>query len=101
MTVAGKAQIHPQGREPEVGLRQPFKRRSQPLVEAAVLASLDAVADGDWALGANFYGHGFYTIEGLFHTPAQHLAEHTAALVGERATVNDRTVVPTRPTAAT
>ncbi len=50
----------------------------------AVLDILDTVAEGDWALGANFYGHGFYTIEGLFHTPAQHLAEHTAALDGDR-----------------
>lgn len=49
---------------------------------AAVLDTLDAVADSDWELGANFYGHGFYTIEGLFHTPAQHLVEHTAALAG-------------------
>jgi hypothetical protein len=48
---------------------------------AAVLDSLDGVADGDWGLGATFYGHGFYTIEGLFHTPAQHLAEHTVGLV--------------------
>ncbi len=63
----------------------------------AVLASLDAVGDGDWALGANFYGHGFYTIEELFHTPAQHLAEHTAALtnVGTAAT-NDGAVITTR-----
>lgn len=51
---------------------------------AAVLASLDTIADSDWQLGANFYGHGFYTIEGLFHTPAQHLAEHTAALASTR-----------------
>ena len=63
---------------------------------AAVLASLDAVADGEWDLGANFYGHGHYTIEGLFHTPAQHLAEHTAALVGERAAHTDDTVIATR-----
>lgn len=47
---------------------------------AAVLASLDAVAESEWGLGANFYGHGFYTIEGLFHTPAQHFAEHTAGM---------------------
>jgi hypothetical protein len=46
----------------------------------AVLTALDAVTGDDWGLGANFYGHGFYTIEALFHTPAQHLAEHTAAL---------------------
>jgi pimeloyl-ACP methyl ester carboxylesterase len=62
---------------------------------AAVLASLDTVADGDWALGANFYGHGFYSIEGLFHTPAQHLAEHTAALVGEQAAQADDTIIAT------
>jgi len=50
----------------------------------AVLDTLDAVADGDWELGANFYGHGFYTIEELFHTPAQHLVEHTATRGGDR-----------------
>lgn len=50
----------------------------------AVLDTLDAVADGDWELGANFYGHGFYTIEELFHTPARHLVEHTATLAGDR-----------------
>lgn len=62
---------------------------------AAVLASLDAVADGEWDLGANFYGHGHYTIEALFHTPTQHLAEHTAALVGERAAHTDDTMITT------
>jgi pimeloyl-ACP methyl ester carboxylesterase len=56
---------------------------------SVVLDSLDTVADGEWELGANFYGHGFYTIEGLFHTPAQHLAEHTAAL-------SDSAVIATR-----
>lgn len=56
---------------------------------AAVLASLDAVAEHEWGLGANFYGHGFYTIAGLFRTPAQHLAEHTAAL-------RDSAIVATR-----
>lgn len=63
---------------------------------AAVLASLDAVADGEWDLGANFYGHGFYTIEGLFHTPAQHLAEHTAALADMGAAHTDDTMIATR-----
>jgi pimeloyl-ACP methyl ester carboxylesterase len=62
----------------------------------AVLDSLDAVDDGDWELGANFYGHGFYSIEGLFHTPAQHLDEHTAALAGERAAANDSMIIATR-----
>lgn len=42
----------------------------------AVLGALDGVAEHDWTLGATFYGHGFYTIEALFHTPAQHLDEH-------------------------
>lgn len=63
---------------------------------AAVLASLDTVADGEWDLGANFYGHGFYTIEGLFHTPAQHLAEHTAVLAAEQAAQTNDTVIATR-----
>jgi pimeloyl-ACP methyl ester carboxylesterase len=63
---------------------------------AAVLASLDAVADGEWDLGANFYGHGHYTIAALFHTPAQHLAEHTAALTGEQAAQADDTMIATR-----
>lgn len=63
---------------------------------ADVLASLDAVADSEWDLGANFYGHGHYTIEALFRTPAQHLAEHTAALTGERAAHTDDTMIATR-----
>lgn len=63
---------------------------------AAVLTSLDTVADGDWDLGANFYGHGFYTIEGLFHTPAQHLAEHTAALANLGAATSDGAFIATR-----
>lgn len=44
----------------------------------AVIRTLDEVRDEEWALGAPFYGHGFYSIEDLFHTPAEHLAEHTA-----------------------
>jgi hypothetical protein len=47
---------------------------------AAVIRALDEVKESDWALGAEFYGHGFYTIADLFHTPAQHFAEHTAGL---------------------
>lgn len=42
----------------------------------AVIRSLDEVKDGEWTLGAPFYGHGFYSIADLFHTPAEHLAEH-------------------------
>ncbi len=45
---------------------------------AAVLRTLDEVKESDWTLGASFYGHGFYSIEDLFHTPAEHLAEHTS-----------------------
>jgi hypothetical protein len=44
---------------------------------AAVFRILDEVKESDWALGASFYGHGFYSIADLFHTPAEHLAEHT------------------------
>ena len=47
---------------------------------AAVIRALDEVAETDWALGARFYGEGFYTVADLFHTPAQHFAEHTAGL---------------------
>jgi len=49
---------------------------------AAVIRTLDEVKESDWALGAQFYGHGFYTIADLFHTPAQHFAEHTVGLSG-------------------
>ncbi len=44
---------------------------------AAVLRSLDEVTESDWVLGASFYGHGFYSIADLFHTPAEHFLEHT------------------------
>ena len=46
----------------------------------ATLQALESIPDSDWGLGANFYGHGFYTVADLFHTPAEHLAEHTAGL---------------------
>ena len=59
-------------------------RRYDAAIDAA-LVSLNSVADDEWERGASFYGHGFYTIEGLFHTPAEHLDEHTAALAGDRA----------------
>lgn len=42
----------------------------------AVVAAVDSVPDSDWALGARFYGHGFYSVADLFDTPTQHLAEH-------------------------
>lgn len=48
----------------------------------AVLCTLDEVKVSDWALGAQFYGHGFYSIADLFHTPAEHFAEHTVGLEG-------------------
>ncbi len=61
----------------------------------AVLAALDTVTDDEWELGANFYGHGFYTIAQLFHTPAHHLSEHTAALVNEQAHPRDSQMIAT------
>jgi hypothetical protein len=45
---------------------------------AVVLRTLDEVKDSDWTLGASFYGHGFYSIADLFHTPAEHFNEHAA-----------------------
>jgi hypothetical protein len=47
---------------------------------AAVLRALDTVQESDWELGARFYGERFYTIADLFHTPAQHFAEHTEGM---------------------
>ncbi|MCB0110999.1 MAG: DinB family protein [Caldilineaceae bacterium] len=44
----------------------------------AMLRTLAEVQEEDWARSAPFYGHGFYTIAELFHTPTAHLAEHTA-----------------------
>ena len=46
----------------------------------AVVRALDEVSDADWDRGARFYGERFYTVADLFHTPAAHLAEHTAGL---------------------
>ena len=54
--------------------------RQYDMAMAAVIHALDEVQESDWRLGAQFYGHGFYTIEDLFHTPAEHFAEHTAGL---------------------
>ena len=54
-------------------------RRYDAAMDAA-LAALETVPDGDWGLGARFYGHGFYTVADLFATPGQHLAEHTTPL---------------------
>jgi hypothetical protein len=47
---------------------------------AAAIRVLNEVNDGDWALGAGFYGEGFHSVLDLFHMPAQHVAEHTAGL---------------------
>jgi hypothetical protein len=41
-----------------------------------VVALLETVPESDWTLGADFYGEGFYSVEDLIHTPAQHLKEH-------------------------
>ena len=45
-----------------------------------VIALLVSIPDGDWKLGANFYGEGFHSVDDLFHIPARHFAEHTAGL---------------------
>lgn len=47
---------------------------------AQALQALDTVQAGEWMLGADFYGEGYYTVADLFRTPAQHLAEHTRGL---------------------
>jgi hypothetical protein len=47
---------------------------------AKVLQALDMVEAGEWGVGANFYGEGFYTVADLFRTPVEHLAEHTQGL---------------------
>lgn len=44
----------------------------------AVLQTMDKVKESEWVIGASFYGHGFYSIADLFHTPAEHFAEHTS-----------------------
>ncbi len=46
----------------------------------AVVRTLHEVSDADWSLGANFYGEGYYTITDLFHTAAEHFADHTAGM---------------------
>jgi hypothetical protein len=46
----------------------------------AVVMSLDNVQESDWERGARFYGERFYTVAELFHTPADHLAQHSAGL---------------------
>lgn len=46
----------------------------------ATLQALEEVSESDWQRGARFYAEDFYTVEDLFHTPAKHLAEHTAGL---------------------
>jgi len=51
------------------------RRRYDAAMDAAI-AALETVPDGDWALGAPFYGHGFHTVVDLFEVPARHLAEH-------------------------
>src|SRR5687768_16549004 len=59
---------------------RPMLARRYAAAMAKVLQALDTVQDGEWSLGANFYGEGYYTVADLFHTPAQHLAEHTQGL---------------------
>lgn len=47
---------------------------------AAVKTVLKDIHNEDWVKGANFYAEGFYTIEDLFHTPADHFKEHVAGI---------------------
>jgi hypothetical protein len=44
---------------------------------------VETVRDEEWALGADFYGEGFHSIEDLFHVPPRHLAEHTTGIIQE------------------
>lgn len=46
----------------------------------ATLRLLDTIPEGDWARGADFYGEGFHSVEDLFHSPAEHFAEHAQGL---------------------
>ena len=57
----------------------PIARRYDRAMDATI-ALLDTIPEDDWQLGANFYGEGFHSVEDLFHTPAQHLREHTQGL---------------------
>ncbi len=52
---------------------------------SAAFQALEGVQDGEWALGADFYGERFYSVADLFQTPAQHLAAHTAGLAARMA----------------
>ena len=49
-----------------------------------VMEALNDISDEDWTKGANFYGEGFYSIEDLFHTPADHFKEHSAGVTVTR-----------------
>jgi hypothetical protein len=55
------------------------RRRYDAAIDASIRA-LDGVKDNEWALGANFYGHGFHTIADLFRVPADHVTEHTVGM---------------------
>jgi hypothetical protein len=59
--------------------RESLLRRYDAAIDAT-LRALDEVPESDWAKSAPFYGHGMYTVAALFHTPAEHLAEHTVGL---------------------
>lgn len=47
---------------------------------ARLLESLERVQADEWSRGARFYGERFYSVEDLFHTPAEHFREHAALL---------------------
>jgi len=52
-------------------------RRRYDAAMSVVLRTLDEVNESDWMLGASFYGHGFYSVADLFHTPSEHFIEHS------------------------
>lgn len=62
--------------------REDILARYEAAMDRAV-ASLQTVGGAQWRRGARFYGEGFYTVADLFHTPAQHLAEHLPPLLGQ------------------
>jgi hypothetical protein len=59
--------------------RESIGRRYDAAMKATIRA-LDEVKESEWALGARFYGEGFYTVADLFQTPAHHLVDHTVGI---------------------
>jgi hypothetical protein len=47
---------------------------------AAFLAVVDSIRDDEWAHGARFFGGMYRRVDELVHRPAEHFAEHEAAI---------------------